>query len=368
MPKARSAGCHVPDEAPFSTPCVVVDRDVLDRNIAAMSRAATAAGWALRPHAKTHKCLEIARRQLDAGAVGITVATVSEAEVFVAAGCTDVFIAYPLWVDRRRGARLTALLERSALRIGIDSAAGAEALAEHTAADGTVEVLVEIDSGHHRTGVARDQAGGVAAAALAAGLRVAGVFTFPGHAYGPGLAGRAAADEAEALARAARSLHAAGVPADVLSGGSTPTAAVTAPGTLTELRPGVYVFGDAQQFELGTCTMDDIALTVAATVVSRAGGRVVLDSGSKVLGADRPAWVSGFGRLADYPEARISALSEHHATVTWPPDSPLPALGAVLRVVPNHVCATVNLADELVVVAEGVEVDRWRVAARGAND
>ncbi|MGA2208835.1 MAG: alanine racemase [Acidimicrobiales bacterium] len=352
----------------FSTPCVVVDRDILERNIAAMSGAAVAGGWALRPHAKTHKCLEIARRQLDAGAVGITVATVAEAEVFVEAGCTDVFIAYPLWVDRPRGARLSALLERSSLRVGVDSAAGAEALARHTTADGMLEVLVEIDSGHHRTGVPPDEAGAVAAASVAAGLRVDGVFTFPGHAYGPGLAGPAAADEAAALDRAAGSLRAAGISAEVLSGGSTPTAAVTAPGTLTELRPGVYVFGDAQQLELGTCTIDDIALTVAATVVSRAGGRVVLDAGSKVLGADRPAWASGFGRLAAHAEARISALSEHHATVAYPPDSPLPELGAVVRVVPNHVCATVNLADELLVVAEGVEVDRWRVAARGAND
>jgi D-serine deaminase-like pyridoxal phosphate-dependent protein len=345
----------------------VVDRDVLDRNIVAMSAAAGAGGWVLRPHAKTHKCLEVARRQLEAGAVGITVATVAEAEVFSEAGCTDVFIAYPLWVDRTRGARLSALLERCSLRIGVDSAAGAEALAKHTAGDGTVEVLVEIDSGHHRTGVVPDEAGDVAVAALAAGLRVSGVFTFPGHGYGPGMARRAALDESKALARAGASFRAAGVEPEVISGGSTPTAALTAPGTLTELRPGVYVFGDAQQLELGTCTMEDIALTVAATVVSRAGGRVMLDAGGKVLGADRPAWATGFGRLADVPDAHLSALSEHHATVMWPPDSPLPDLGAALRVVPNHVCAAVNLADELVVISEGAEVDRWRVAARGAN-
>jgi D-serine deaminase-like pyridoxal phosphate-dependent protein len=93
----------------------------------------------------------------------------------------------------------------------------------------------------------------------------------------------------------------------------------------------------------------------------------MLDAGGKVLGADRPAWATGFGRLADVPDAHLSALSEHHATVMWPPDSPLPDLGAALRVVPNHVCAAVNLADELVVISEGAEVDRWRVAARGAN-
>jgi D-serine deaminase-like pyridoxal phosphate-dependent protein len=94
---------------------------------------------------------------------------------------------------------------------------------------------------------------------------------------------------------------------------------------------------------------------------------MVLDAGSKVLGAERPAWATGYGRLADYPAAHLIALSEHHATVEWPETSPPPELGAVLRVVPNHVCSAVNLADDLVIVTGGVIIDRWRVAARGAN-
>jgi D-serine deaminase-like pyridoxal phosphate-dependent protein len=144
-----------------------------------------------------------------------------------------------------------------------------------------------------------------------------------------------------------------------------------------ETRPGVYVFHDAQQIELGTCGFAEVALTALATVVSRRVGQVVLDAGSKVLGADRPDWASGFGRLADHPEARITALSEHHATVGFPAGSPLPELGSTVRVVPNHVCAAVNLANELIVVtggraldvvAGGGALDRWPVAARGAND
>jgi D-serine deaminase-like pyridoxal phosphate-dependent protein len=248
------------------TPCLVVDLEVLDHNVTAMAIRAGDRGLALRPHVKTHKCVEIARRQLDAGACGLTVATVSEAEVFVEAGYRNVFIAYPVWADHARG-----------------------------------------------------------------GLTVRGVFTFPGHSYGPGLAAGAAADEARALKRAAEVLDASGLPAQVLSGGSTPTATLTESGTLTEMRPGVYVFGDAQQLELGTCTVADVALTAAATVVSRRPGQVVLDAGSKVLGADRPTWTTGFGRLPDYPEARLSALSEHHVTVTWSETSALPELGAVLR-------------------------------------
>jgi D-serine deaminase-like pyridoxal phosphate-dependent protein len=348
------------------TPCLVVDRDVLEVNLAAMASHARDLGVALRPHAKTHKCVPIAHRQLALGAVGLTVATVSEAEVFADAGCTDLFIGYPLWAVGARAERLRGLAERVALRVGADSAEGVEVLGRALA--GTeAEVVIEIDSGHHRTGVPPALAGPVALAAQRAGLRVAGVFTFPGHGYGPGQRERAAGDEARALGEAAGSLRVAGVAAELRSGGSTPTAALLDATALTEIRPGVYVFNDAQQVELGAAGWESVALTAAATVVSRAGRDVVLDAGSKVLGADRPAWTTGYGRLLDHPGARVTALSEHHATVRFPEDGPLPELGSVLRVVPNHVCTAVNLADDLVVVAEGVVVDRWPVAARGRN-
>lgn len=348
--------------ADLVTPCLVVDADVLDANIAAMAGLAGERGLDLRPHAKTHKCLPIADRQLAAGARGLTVATVAEAEIFAAGGCTDLFVAYPVWADANRGARLRALADRVALRVGVESAAGADALGR--AVPG-LEVLVEIDSGHHRTGVAAADVGAVAVAAERAGLRVRGVFTFPGHSYAPEAARAAAADEAATLTAAAEGLAALGLDAGVRSGGSTPSAAHTGAG-LTEVRPGVYVFGDAQQWELGTIGEDGLALVAVGTVVSRAPGRVVLDAGSKVLGADRPAWASGFGRVPGQPDARVVALSEHHATVTWP-HGELPALGQVVALAPNHVCAAVNLADELLVVRAGAVVDRWPVAARGAN-
>lgn len=351
---------RLPDD--LVTPCLVVDADRLDANIATMAALATGRGLDLRPHAKTHKCLPIAERQLAAGARGLTVATVAEAEIFAAGGCSDLFLAYPVWADAARGARLRALAERVALRVGVDSAQGAAALA---GAVPGLEVLIEVDSGHHRTGVGPADVVAVAMAAERAGLRVRGVFTFPGHAYAPAAPGAAAADEAVALAAAAAALTAAGIDPQVRSGGSTPSAAHTGAG-LTELRPGVYVFGDAQQLELATIGEDAIALVAAGTVVSRGLGRVVLDVGSKVLGADRPAWATGFGRIPGQPQARVSALSEHHATVTWP-DGPLPELGATVAVAPNHVCAAVNLADELMVTRSGAVVDIWPVAARGAN-
>lgn len=348
--------------AELVTPCVLVDLDILDANIAAMARRAAGLGAALRPHAKTHKCLPIAARQLVAGAAGLTVATVGEAEIF-AEVCGDLFIAYPLWVDADRGARLTALRDRVRLTVGVDSAEGAAMLARGAGAG--VEVLVEIDSGQHRSGVHPRDAPEVALAAARAGLEVRGVFTFPGHSYGPGAAKAAAADEAVALADAAEALIGVGLPATVRSGGSTPSAADTSPGALTELRPGVYVFGDAQQLELGSARSADIALVVVSTVVSRCADRVILDAGSKVLGADRPTWASGFGRVAGVEAARVVALAEHHATVAWPAEPP--ALGSRVAVIPNHVCATVNLCDELHVMRDGALFDSWPVAARGAN-
>jgi D-serine deaminase-like pyridoxal phosphate-dependent protein len=364
----------VPDLEGPETPAVVVDLEVLRRNVRRMAEAAASAGLILRPHAKTHKIPEIGRLQVEAGAAGLTVATVGEAEVFAEHGVQELFIAYPLWVTERMARRLLDLAARVRLSFGVDSAEGAANAARRLAgAPGGAlpEVLVEVDSGHHRSGVAPGHALAVAEAARAGGLEVAGVFTFPGHSYGPGAAAGAAHGEHEALTEAASLLEGAGFEVRRRSGGSTPSALLTEPGGATEIRPGVYVFGDAQQLELGRCAAEDVALTVWSTVVSRHEGpevprRVVLDAGTKVLGGDRPGWASGYGRLADHPEARIEALSEHHGTVAWPEDRELPALGSRLRVIPNHVCLVPNLVDE-VLVDDGASLTAWRVAARGRN-
>ncbi|HET7387028.1 MAG TPA: alanine racemase [Nocardioidaceae bacterium] len=345
------------------TPCLIIDVSRLRANVEAMAAHARRIGTALRPHAKTHKSPAIAALQRGAGAQGLTVATVSEAEVFASAGFTDLFIAYPVWVDRDRGRRLAALRERARVIMGIDSAESARALAAQL--PGT-SVLVEVDSGHHRSGVLPDGAGELAEQAARSGVEVRGVFTFPGHAYSPGVQQQVVLAEQHTLETASASLRRHGIEPTVVSGGSTPTAAGTAPGAMNEIRPGVYVFGDAQQWELGTVEPADIALTCSASVVSRAGGNVVLDSGSKILGADRAPWATGHGRLLDHPDARIHQLSEHHAVVSWPEHTPPPGIGEHVRVVPNHVCNAVNLVDELVVVKAGTVVDRWPVAARGA--
>ncbi|MBG6190666.1 D-serine deaminase-like pyridoxal phosphate-dependent protein [Arthrobacter sp. CAN_A212] len=360
--------------AEIETPEVLIDRDVLEQNIHRMATVVGAKGMDLRPHVKTHKMPEIAKLQLAAGAVGLTVATIGEAEVFVQHGARDVFIAYPLWITPHHARRLAQLSSVARVAVGTDSVEAAQAMgAALSGAAEQIEILVEIDSGHHRSGVSPLHAVEVAQSATAAGLRVSGVFTFPGHSYAPGMPVKAAEQEQVALDESASLLRSAGFDISRISGGSTPTAALAGRSVANEVRPGVYVFGDAQQLELERCTLDEIALTIAATVVSRHEGqgsaprRCVLDAGSKIIGSDRPAWAKGFGRLMDHPEARISALSEHHATVIWPEDSELPALGTRLRVIPNHVCLTMNLVDEATVVSGDKVIARWRVDARGKN-
>ncbi|PKH42236.1 D-serine deaminase, pyridoxal phosphate-dependent [Nocardioides alpinus] len=353
----------------LDTPFVVVDRVVLERNLAASAERARARGVAWRPHAKTHKSLAIGRRQLHHGAVGLTLATVGEAEIFAAAGFDDLFLAYPIWAAGPRADRLRTLAGTIALRVGLDSVAGADQLAD-ALRGAPVEVVVEVDSGHHRTGGDPRRAGEVAAHAVSRGLDVVGVFTFPGHAYAPGAREGAAADEARAPDLAAHALLAVGIEPRVRSGGTTPTENLPVLGEngfpATETRPGVSSFGDAQQVELGAIDFADCALAIVATVVHSRDGEAVLDAGSKVLGTDRAAWATGHGRLPDRPAARIVTLSEHHATVVCG-DGPVPAVGSRVRVVPNHVCTSVNLVDRLVVVQDDEVVDTWVVDARGAN-
>ena len=346
----------------IETPALVVDTGRLERNLDRMQAAATAAGAVLRPHAKTHKCLEIGRRQVAHGAGGLTVATLDEAEAFAADGCPSVFIAYPLWAGpAARAARLAALRERTELLVGVDSAAAAQALA---AVPG-LRVMIEVDSGQHRSGIPVAEVTALAAACRDAGLDVAGAFTHPGHAYAkpdPAVVAAAAADERVTLAAAGAALRGLTGAEPVLSGGSTPTAEAGVAAPLTEVRPGTYVFGDRQQLALGL-PPDNIALVVAARVASMPWpGAAILDCGSKALSSDKPPWLDGYGLILEAPEAKIATLSEEHAVVRGL-TSPL-RIGDLVRVVPNHVCPVVNLAGALLTADGDQLTGRWPVTAR----
>jgi D-serine deaminase-like pyridoxal phosphate-dependent protein len=349
--------------ADIDTPCAVVDLDVLDRNLEAMAARAAAAGIALRPHAKTHKSVELARRQLTSGAVGLTVATLAEAVDLAEGGCHDLFIAYPLWAGGSRSPVLRELHERVRLRVGVDSEAGAAALAVAVrGTDRPLQVVLEVDCGQGRTGVRPQAVADLAASCLRLGLDVAGAFTHPGHAYAsPDAPLRAARDEREALAKAREALLPLLGEGVGLSGGSTPTAAQEL-GGMTEIRPGTYVFGDAQQLTLTALPLTSVALLVAARVVSRPRpGEVVLDAGSKALSTDRPSWLQGHGHLVDAPGAVLRTLTEEHAVVLGAPKAW--AVGDVVAVVPNHVCTAVNLARRLLVVSGGEPQGFWAADA-----
>jgi D-serine deaminase-like pyridoxal phosphate-dependent protein len=355
----------------LATPSIVVDLDIVARNIERLAAGARDRGVALRPHVKTHKSVALARMQLEAGAAGITVGTVGEADVMAAGGIDDIFIAYPIWAVGARAERIAELHRTVTLSVGIDSVEGAERLARAVEGTGrTLTVLVEIDSGGRRTGLA-DPADVVqlARATRSAGLRVAGVFTHGGHSYrDPDARIPAAADEVAVLGAAADALRSDGFAVERISAGSTPTGLLAADGQVNEIRPGTYLLGDRQQLVLGAIPPDGLALVVAATVVSNAvRGQVVVDAGAKTLTKDRASFLEGFGLLPAYPDAVIERLSDYHGAVAVPAGTAAPALGEIVAIVPNHVCPVVDLFDTFVATRAGAVVGQWPVDARGRS-
>ena len=354
----------------IDTPALVVDLVRMERAIERMATAIAERGVALRPHAKTHKSIEVGRRQVAASSGGLTVGTIGEAETFVDGGIDDLFIAYPLVPRGLKADRLRGVAQRARLRLGIDSAEGARAVADALGDDrGRAAVLVEIDSGGRRSGVAPKDAGGIARAASDHGLSVIGVFTHGGHGYhGPDARAGAADDEVRCLGEAAASLRAEGIEPTVVSAGSTPTALDSARDGVTEERPGTYVFGDRQQVALGSIAPNAVAAAVVARVVSvnEAGRRFVIDAGAKTLTKDVPTYLSGHGAIPEL-DAVVARVSDYHGVVEVADGAPMPDIGRVVVVVPNHICPVVDLFEAFHVLRDGEIIDRWRVDARGRS-
>src|SRR4051794_1866091 len=372
-PRVSAPPLSAAARAALETPAVVIDLDRMASAIATMADAMRDRGIALRPHAKTHKSLEVGRQQLAAGAVGMTVGTLGEAEVFATGGFADLFIAYPLIPVGAKADRLATLAARSGLRltVGVESTIGVRAMAAALGplAD-RVHVLVEVDTGGARSGVLPRAAGALAAEAAAAGLAVSGVFTHGGHGYAAPHAGVAAGDdEVTGLATAAASLRDHGIEPSVVSAGSTPTALASARGPVTEERPGSYVFGDRQQAALGAVLPDALAAAVAATVVSVSSTerRFVIDAGAKVLGKDVAPYLEGHGEIPEWGGAIVRRVFDYHGVVERGDGGPLPSVGDVVLVAPNHICPVINLVDAFAVSRAGELVDRWPVDARGRN-
>ncbi len=349
------------------TPGPIVLADVMQRNIDRMQAFAAAHHLDVRPHVKTHKCVEVGRLQVAAGAVGITAGNVGEAEVFAAAGFDDIFLAYPVWPSGTKGERIRRLAQTTRLRVGVDNAAAIDALSDAMGGEpDRLQVVVEVDCGARRSGAPPEAAGDLARAARDRGLVPVGVFTYPGHgSAGPGSREPAAHDQETALAAAVSSLDGVGVTAEVVSAGSTPTVAFSTGSPITEIRPGEYVFCDLNNARLGACAEDDIALFVAATVVSDwVPDQVILDVGTKAMGREGNPEI-GYGGVAG-TKSVLAKLNEYHGFLAVPAGEVRPRVGTVVPVVPNHVCPVVASFEELVVTSsDGTTLERWPVAARG---
>jgi D-serine deaminase-like pyridoxal phosphate-dependent protein len=356
----------------IDTPALLIDLDVAERNSRRLADELRGRGVSLRPHAKTHKSVGLARLQLDTGARGITVGNLGEAEVLAAGGIDDIFIAYPIWAEGPKAGRLRSLHDREDLRllVGFDSIGGAERLAAAVAGSRRpLRVMLELDPGYHRTGVLTSDAAPVARAAHDLGLDVVGLFTHGGHGYaGVDAVAAAAADEVRTLTTGRDALRAAKIEIEILSAGSTPTALGAAESPVGEIRAGTYVVGDRQQVTLGSVAPDAIALWVAATVVSTATpGQVVVDAGAKTLTKDVAPYLEGHGYLPAYPQAVIAKVSDYHGNVRIPPGTPAPKLGEIVAIVPNHCCPVIDLRDSFHVLRAGDIVGSWPVDARGRS-
>lgn len=353
------------------TPAAIVDADRMAANLDKLSRYVAAHRLALWPHTKTHKTPELAREQLRRGAAGLTVATLHEAEV-MAAVTPDILLAYPP-VGLPKTERLARLTERARVTVAVDSRVALDAIVSALRGTGRrVGVLIELDAGMHRVGVAmpRDAVALAQAAADARDIDYAGILFYPGHI-------REHVDRQQYTVAATRALVnefvsaliTAGLAPERVSGGSTPTAYSSHLfDVVNEIRPGTYIFNDRTTALMGACEWSECAYSVLATVVSTSvTGQAVVDAGSKALFREelRGSEALGFGALLDRPEIIVKSMSEEHGLLDLSRSDWRPRVGDRVHIVPNHVCVSVNLHERLWMVSAGEIVGRHDIAARG---
>lgn len=356
----------------LETPAVVVDLDVMDQNLSRMADYCRRHQLLLRPHTKTHKIPELAKRQIASGATGITVAKIGEAEVMLDAGITDILIAYPI-VGTEKAKRLAKIAERASVRVSLDSEEAATAISEAAARQGaTVGILIELNVGFDRCGLSNE----VEVVRLAKkitslpGLEFKGLMFFPGH-FGvlPEERSVLRTKVNELLDRVFEACAREQLQLSVVSGGSTPAAYESDFfHGVNEVRPGTYIFNDRNTVGVSAASLNDCALSVLVTVVSTGvPGHAVIDGGSKTFSSDRYQAEdgNGFGLVKEDHAAQIERLSEEHGHVNITRSERHYKVGDRLSVIPNHVCTTVNMHDEIYGIrGEQVEVV-WRVEGRG---
>lgn len=362
------------------TPSLVVDLDILERNLREMANLCADSGAQLYPHAKTHRTPEIGALQIQYGADGLCVAKLGEAAGFAEAGIHKLIVAYPL-VGREKLARALTLDQRVDLTIATDSIEGAQAIGEHFRVAGrTAKVYLIVDSGLRRCGVLPADAVGIGSRiGSIPGLSLKGVMTHEGTTYHAtdridlAVRARAASDLMVTIAQGIRK-QGYDLPAVSMGASASARVACAVPG-VTEVRPGIYAFNDLGQIVLGNATPGTCAVRVVATVVSRVeAGRACIDAGSKTLSQDLlPATGMSsdldHGRLADLPGWCINRLSEEHGWLRWRgKGDPTPlAIGQRVQIIPNHVCTAFSSTAESIAIRDGSVEAVWHSLAPGAS-
>lgn len=352
------------------TPAVIIEQMILKSNIHSMQHKANQSGIQLRPHIKTHKMPTIAKMQMESGAIGITCAKVSEAEIMCRSGIRDILIAFPV-IGQNQLERIMKLTETCRIIIGFDSLFGAEMIHEIAKKqDKLIQLYMIVNTGGNRDGVLP----GDEALKLAVSIKkldhvaITGIMTHEGHvkqAKNPDELQRLAFEAGQNLLETARLLRSSGIPVEHVSMGSSPVswANLAVPG-VTEWRPGTYVFNDRNEMLL-VAAREECALSIMATVVSHpACKRFIIDSGSKVLASERPK-TNGYGLIREAPNAIIERLYEEHGVVTVENEHDL-AIGQRVRIIPNHVCPVINLMDYVYLCSGDKVIKKWKVEARGA--
>jgi D-serine deaminase-like pyridoxal phosphate-dependent protein len=360
----------------LDTPSLLLDLDKLEANIKDMSEFAAENNLAIRPHIKTHKSVKIAKMQMEAGAIGITVAKISEAEVMVAGGINDILVAYPISKQQKIHRVLRLLSKGVNLKIAVDHIEQLKYLQkdlEHSPF--VLEVWIKVNSGLDRCGVESvEEVIKLAQAVFLSKIKLGGIFTHAGHSYAAKTQEeirQIAIQEGNVVAESAIECERVGIPIPIRSVGSTPTYRYSGLiNGINEVRPGNAVFFDHIQVGLGSTTIEKCALTILSSVVGVYSNRIVIDAGSKTLCLDKGAHgnetVKGFGSIINHQEIMIERLSEEHGIGNIKSSTTLKRNDAV-EIIPNHACTVVNQFDHYIIHRAGRVVDSWNVDARGMN-
>jgi D-serine deaminase-like pyridoxal phosphate-dependent protein len=356
----------------IDTPALIVDLDIMERNLRRVAEYTREHGLRLRPHTKTHKSTRIGRRQLDAGAAGLTVAKVSEGEVMIGADPPDLLIAYPI-IGPAKLKRLTELARKTHVTVAIDSTIAARQLSEAArAANVEIGVLAETDVGLGRVGVTPGQQLVQLAQCIEKlpHLKLEGITFYPGHIKDAEEAGlRGLAQVADLLRSILDEFRAAGIELKVVSGGSTPTLFHSHEVRgLNEIRPGTYVYNDINTVRSAGCALSDCAASLLTTVVSTAvPGQMIVDGGSKTFSSDRLANSNEltFGHVMEAPGARFHKMNEEHGYIDITRAERRFDIGDRVRIIPNHICVAVNLHEQMYGIRGDQVEEVWKVEGRG---